>query len=131
MKPLAVICLLLVSVFPQESPVNRPLVAMRGIYGGMPSELMQDGKTLRDYGVNAVFMGSGSITAERVQALRAAGARLFAEFNSMHDVEFLKGHPDAAPVGADGRVEAAPDGWQGICPTHPEYRRQRMDAFRA
>ena len=24
----------------------------------------------------------------------------------------------------------AVDGWQGVCPTHPGYRRQRMDSFR-
>jgi hypothetical protein len=30
----------------------------------------------------------------------------------------------------DGEVCPAPHGWQGICPTHPGYRKFRMDAFR-
>jgi hypothetical protein len=112
------------------SPGKRPWVEMRGIYGGIPDELMQQGRTLRDSGVNAVFIGSGSVTAERVQALHESGARVFAEFNSMHEAGFLRDHPEAAPIGSDGKTSPAPDGWQGICPTHPGYRRQRMDAFR-
>jgi hypothetical protein len=48
----------------------------------------------------------------------------------MHEAGYLKEHPDAAPVGANGRASPPPDGWQGVCPTHPGYRRYRMDAFR-
>jgi hypothetical protein len=48
----------------------------------------------------------------------------------MHHALFLREHPDAAPVGADGEVCPPPDGWQGICPTHPGYRENRMNAFR-
>ena len=49
----------------------------------------------------------------------------------MHHAEYLKAHPDAAPVGADGKVSPPPDGWQGLCPTHAGYRENRMNAFRA
>jgi hypothetical protein len=48
----------------------------------------------------------------------------------MHEAGFVKENPDARPIGADGDVSPPPDGWQGICPTHPGYRRDRMDAFR-
>lgn len=120
-----------VAAAPGTFPGKRPWVEMRGIYGGVPNEIMQGGKTLRGYGVNAIFLGSGSITPERVQALHAAGARVFAEFNSMHHAEYLKSHPDAAPVEEDGKVSPPPDGWQGVCPTHPGYRKDRMEAFRA
>jgi hypothetical protein len=92
--------------------------------------LLEHGKTLRDYGVNAIFMGSGSLDAERITLLKKHGAQVFAEFNTMHVVSYLKDHPDAAPVGVDGKVCPAPHGWQGVCPTHPGYRRFRMDAFR-
>jgi len=110
---------------------KRPWLEMRGIYGGMPAELMQGGRTLKSSRVNAVFVGSGSLTPERVQRLREAGARVFAEFNSMHHAEYLESNPDAAPVGIDGKVSPPPDGWQGVCPTHPGYRKDRMSAFRA
>lgn len=109
---------------------TRPHIAVRGIYGGVPTELLEQGKTLQDCGVNAIFMGSGGITAERLGLLKKQGVRVFAEFNTMHVAGYLKDHPDAAPVGADGEVCPAPHGWQGICPTHPEYRQFRMDAFR-
>ncbi|MEO2027726.1 MAG: hypothetical protein ABGZ23_17785 [Fuerstiella sp.] len=108
---------------------NRAHISIRGIYGGVPTELLVQG-TLRDYGVNAIFMGSGGINAERVAVLKKQGAKIFAEFNTMHVATYLKDHADAAPVGVDGKVCPAPHGWQGNCPTHPGYRRFRMDAFR-
>lgn len=113
----------------RTGPEKRPWVEMRGIYGGIPSEAREGGMSLQDSGVNAIFVGSGSVTSERVNRVRAQGARLFAEFNSMHAAEYLKERPDAAPVGVDGRVCPPPDGWQGLCPTHPGYRKNRMDAF--
>jgi hypothetical protein len=109
----------------------RPHIGIRGIYGGIPTELLAQGRTLSDYGVNAIWMGSGSLSEEGIALLRDQGARVYAEFNSMHDGRYLDAQPDAAPVGADGLVCPPPDGWQGLCPTHPGYRRDRMKAFRA
>src|SRR5207248_2635966 len=80
--------------------------------------------------VNAIFLGSGSLTAERMGLLKSHGAQVFAEFCSMHDAGYLEEHPDAAPVGADGEICQPPDGWQGVCPTHPGYRENRMRSFR-
>ena len=48
----------------------------------------------------------------------------------MHVAGYLKDHPDAAPIGRDGKVCPPPHGWQGICPTHPGYRESRMADFR-
>jgi hypothetical protein len=110
---------------------KRPWIETRGIYGGVPAELMQSGKPLGDSGVNAVFMGAGSLTPERVRELRAAGARVYAEFNSMHHEAYVKDHLDSAPVETDGKPSPPPGGWQGACPTHPGYRRDRMGAFQA
>jgi hypothetical protein len=111
-------------------PEPRPHVTMRGIYGGVPQEVLDSGRSLLDFGVNAVWLGSGSFTPERMAVLRAQGVSVFAEFNTLHVAEYLKEHPDAAPIGADGRVSPPPDGWQGICPSHEDYRRSRMEAFR-
>lgn len=109
----------------------RPHVAIRGVYGGIPTTLLEKGGRLSDYGINAVWLGSGSLNAERVNLLKEQGAKVYAEFNTMHFAGFLKEHPDAAPVGFDGAVSPPPDGWQGVCPTHAGYRRNRMDAFHA
>jgi hypothetical protein len=113
-----------------EAPESRPHVTIRGIYGGVPVMLMEKGKTLGDAGVNAVWIGERGITKERVARLKAQGAKVFAEFNTLHRADYLKEHPDAAPVGADGKRAPAPHGWQGICPTHVAYRSFRMEAFR-
>ncbi|MBK5298747.1 MAG: hypothetical protein JJE40_16450 [Vicinamibacteria bacterium] len=115
---------------PAQTVGPRPHVVIRGIYGGVPQEILDSGRSLQEFGVNAVWLGSGSFTAERVALLRAQQVRVFAEFNTLHVAEYLKDHPDAAPVGADGRPSPPPDGWQGVCPTHESYRRSRMAAFK-
>ena len=107
----------------------RDHIVIRGVYGGVPTSLIDNG-SLKSQGVNAIFMGSGAVTTERVALLKRQGAKVFAEFNTMHVRGFLKDHPDAAPIGADGEVCPPPHGWQGVCPTHPAYRRYRMDEFR-
>jgi hypothetical protein len=103
---------------------------LRGIYGGVPQEILDAGTRLRDFGVDAVWLGAGSITPERLALLRAEGVQVYAEFNTLHVADYLEEHPDAAPIGSDGRVSPPPHEWQGICPTHDAYRRFRMDAFR-
>jgi uncharacterized lipoprotein YddW (UPF0748 family) len=123
--------LLMTLLLLQGAEEKRPHIEVRGIYGGVPTELMKDGKTLADSGVNAVWMYSGDLTEEAVRTVHGQGARIFAEFNTMHVAGFLKQHPDAAPVGPDGKVSPPPSGWQGICPTHPAYRKHRMDDFRS
>jgi hypothetical protein len=114
-------------------PERRPEIAVRGIYGGVPTQIFERGKTLADFGVNALWIGSGSVSRELVANLRAksAGLKIFVEFNTMHEASYLKDHPDARPIGSDGQISPPPDGWQGVCPTNPGYRRERMAAFRA
>ena len=123
------IALMTLNVNLASAEEKRPHITIRGIYGGVPTELLEQ-STLEDYGVNAIFMGSGSLSDEQITLLKRQGAQVFAEFNTMHDAGYLKEHPDAAPIGVDGKVSPPPQGWQGVCPTHPGYRRSRMDAFR-
>jgi hypothetical protein len=111
-------------------PRAASLAPIRGIYGGVPQEIIDGGTGLRDFGIDTVWLGSGSVTSERLALLRAERVRVYAEFNTLHVAEYLKEHPDAAPIGSDGRVSPPPQGWQGICPTHEGYRHFRMDAFR-
>ncbi len=116
-----------------ESPTGneaRPWVAIRGIYGGYPREILDRGHTPADYGINAIWVGSGSLNAEEIARSHKLGLKVFAEFNSMHAAEYLKDHPDAAPIGPDGKRSPAPQGWQGVSPFHPGYRHERMTEFR-
>jgi len=107
----------------------QPSPFVRGIYGGSPVDSSQD-ERLEDYGVNALFIGSGGITTDLVALIRQQGGQIFAEFNTMHYAKYLEQHPDAAPIGTDGLVAPAPAGWQGVCPTNAGYRHNRMQAFR-
>jgi len=58
------------------------------------------------------------------------GLKISAEFNSLHSAAYLKEHPDAAPIGADGKTSPPPHGWQGVSPFHAGYRQDRMDESR-
>jgi hypothetical protein len=129
---MSVLALLALSATALPEPPRRPGIAIRGIYGGVPTQIFNRGQSLADYGVNGIWIGSGSVTRESVEGLKAKspGVKVFAEFNTMHEASYLKEHPDARPVGPDGRVAPPPDGWQGVCPSHPGYRRYRMEAFR-
>lgn len=111
-------------------PEPRPHVTVRGIYGGVPQEILDSGRRLKEFGVDAVWIGSGGFTPERMALLRSEGVLVFAEFNTLHVARYLEDHPEAAPIGPDGRVSPPPDGWQGICPNHEGYRESRMRAFR-
>jgi hypothetical protein len=108
----------------------RPWITIRGIYGGFPNQILERGESLADYGVNAIWVGSGGLNADSIDRYHRLGVKVFAEFNSMHAAEFLKSHPDAAPIGPDGKPSPAPSGWQGVSPFHEGYRRQRMAEFR-
>jgi len=107
----------------------RPHVEIRGIYGGFPSAILDRNQTPADYGVNAVWVGSGGLNQAEIDRCHKLGVKVFAEFNSMHHAAFLKQHPEAAPIGADGKPSPAPEGWQGVSPFHAGYRQERMAEF--
>jgi hypothetical protein len=109
---------------------SRPWIKIRGIYGGFPRQILDRGETPTDYGVNAIWVGSGSLNAEEIARYHKLGVKVFAEFNSLHAAQFLKEHPDAAPIGPDGKPSPPPNGWQGVSPFHAGYRRERMSEFR-
>lgn len=109
---------------------SRPWLRIRGLYGGFPREILARGETPTDYGINAIWVGSGGLEAAEIDRYHRLGLQVFAEFNSMHSASYLKDHPDAAPIGSDGKPSPPPDGWQGISPFHAGYRRDRMQEFR-
>lgn len=108
----------------------RPWVKIRGIYGGFPNAIFDRGRTPADYGINAIWVGSGGLKQDEIDRCHTLGLKVFAEFNSMHFAGYLKDHPDAAPIGTDGRPSPPPHDWQGVSPFHVGYRKNRMDEFR-
>ncbi|MBV5332118.1 hypothetical protein JZU54_00690, partial [bacterium] len=110
------------------TPDRRPVVT--GIYGGFLNQILERGQKPDDYGINAVWVGSGGLKADQIKRHKDLGLKVYAEFNSMHLASFLRNHPDAAPIGKDGRPTPAPSGWQGVSAHHAGYRRDRMQEFR-
>ena len=108
----------------------RPWLKIRGVYGGFPHELFERGEKPADYGINAIWVGSGGLDAAEIERYHRLGLKVFAEFNSMHSAAYLKDHPDAAPIGPDGKPSQPPHGWQGVSPLHAGYRQERMQEFR-
>ena len=108
----------------------RPWVKIRGLYGGFPQAILDKGQTPDELGINAIWVGSGGLKHEEIDRYHDLGLKVFAEFNSMHSASFLKDHPDAAPIGPDGKPSPPPHGWQGVSPFHLGYRKNRMDEFR-
>jgi hypothetical protein len=108
----------------------RTNIQIRGIYGGFPKQILDRGETPADYGVNAIWVGSGSLDAKEIERYHKLGLKVFAEFNSMHAAQYLKEHPNAAPIGPDGKPSPPPNGWQGVSPFHAGYRQDRMNEFR-
>jgi hypothetical protein len=108
---------------------KRPHIQTRGIYGGSPVRPGEPG-SLADFGVNAIFVHSGSINQDLIRVVKAQNALIFAEFNTLHVKSFLEENPEAAPIGPDGQISPPPHGWQGICPNHKGYRKNRMAEFR-
>ena len=115
---------------PKTVPSPRPWVTIRGVYGGFPQAILDRGQTPSDLGINAIWVGSGGLVQREIERYHQLGLKVFAEFNSMHSADYLKEHPEAAPIGTDGRPSPPPDGWQGVSPFHAGYRKERMDDFR-
>lgn len=94
----------------------RPWLRIRGIYGGFPSEFLERGGKPTDYGVNAIWVGSGSLHAVEIDRYHRLGLQVFAEFNSMHSASYLRDHPDAAPIGPDGQGRGVEAGVHLVSP---------------
>ena len=56
---------------------------MYGVFGH-PGRLWQQGNRLGDFGINAVFIGSGEIDQQTIERTRAEGCRIFAEFATLN-----------------------------------------------
>lgn len=108
----------------------RPWIPIRGLYGGFPNVILERGMTPADFGINAIWVGSGGLKQDEIERYHKLGLKVFAEFNSMHHATYLKEHPEAAPIGSDGLPSPPPHGWQGVSPFHAGYRQDRMDEFR-
>jgi len=85
-----------------------------------------DAAALRALGVNVVI---GDTDPAGRAALKAQGIAFFLNVNVFHDSERLAADPSLRPVDAAGS-DLPLDSWQKlVCPTHPDYRREKTAAI--
>jgi hypothetical protein len=101
-------------------PTTSDLV--RGAYSS-PKPFWDRGHRLDQFGIDAIFVHSGSISADLVRRARAEGARVFAEFATWNG---RSAAPEALPIGPDGKVSPKQTWFQGICPTHEPFLQARF-----
>ncbi|UJH66788.1 family 10 glycosylhydrolase [Allomuricauda sp. SCSIO 65647] len=102
---------------------------IRGIYGD-PKPFWDKELNLRDLGVNAIFVHSGSIDHDMVNRTRSEGLKLFAEFATLNGKNYVETHPEAWAIDEKGEKVEAASWFMGVCPTEPGFRQYRFDQLR-
>ena len=115
-------CLL---ALPLAAQRTGPKIQMKGAYSH-PGAFWKTGARLDEYGINAVFVHSGSINAELAARVRSEGAKLYAEFATLNGKGYVEKHPEAWPVNEKGEQAPAATWFLGACPTEPGFRAWRM-----
>lgn len=102
---------------------------IKGIYGS-PAPFWEKGYTLKDLGVNSIFVHSGSLTPDMVKRAKSEGAMVYAEFATLNGKNYVEEHPEAWAINEKGEKVKAASWFMGVCPTDPEFRKYRMDQLR-
>lgn len=97
---------------------------VKGIYGN-PNVLLDKGYSLKELGINSIFVHAGSITPELMDAAHQQGIKVFAEFPLLNGKEFLESHLEAWPIDSNGNRSPQADWFMGICPSNPDFKKYR------
>ena len=115
-------------------------IQIRGAYGS-PKTFWEKGKRLNDYGINALFVHSGSIDEGLVRRAREEGAKVFAEFATFNGDGWLtrregeqehriEEHADAWPIDASGQPSPRQKWFLGVCPTNKAFVDAKLAALK-
>ncbi len=97
-----------------------------GVFGS-PEPIWKLGKTLRDFHINAVFVGHGALKPELIERCHREGARVFAELGIFVGKAIAEKHPELWPINAQGK-RMEPDEWYlGLCPNVDWWWENRLD----
>mgnify|MGYP001823795319 CR=1 FL=1 len=102
---------------------------IKGVYGN-PKPLWDKELNLKELGVNAVFIHSGSIDHDIMNKARAEGLLVFAEFATLNGKNYGDKHPEAWAINEKGEKVEAATWFMGVCPTDPGFRKYRADQLR-
>jgi hypothetical protein len=114
-------------------------IQTRGAYSS-PQSFWAKGLRLDDYGINAIFVHSGSIDEAMVQRARKEGARVFAEFATFNGSDWLtrregdkevvvEEHADGWPIDSKGQRSPRQTWFLGVCPTNETFLNSRLQAL--
>jgi hypothetical protein len=98
---------------------------IRGIYGS-PIPFWDQGLELRDLGVNAIFLQSGSLSQEIIDRAKGEGIKIFAEFPTLNGKDYVEEHPEAWAINEKGERVKAASWFMGVCPTEQGFRQYRL-----
>jgi hypothetical protein len=115
-------------------------VKIRGAYSS-PESFWKKGARLDDYGINAIFVHSGSLRREMIERVRSEGAQVFAEFPTLngsgwltrHDGEQevpVAEHEAAWPIDQTGQKSPRQTWHLGVCPTNEAFIHARLQALK-
>src|SRR5262249_28273811 len=101
----------------------------RGVFGS-PQPLWDRGMTLREAGIDAVFVGHGALTDALVARCHQEGARVYAEFGIFQGKKVAEARPELWPIGADGKRLEPEEWYLGLCPNQEAYRQEKLAELR-
>ncbi len=110
-----------------QEPVK--IVEIRGVYGN-PKPFWDKDLNLKNLGINAIFVHSGSINHKMIDRARSEGSKVFAEFATLNGKNYVDKHPEAWALNEKGEKVTAASWFMGVCPTDPGFRQYRLDQLR-
>jgi hypothetical protein len=102
---------------------------IRGIYGS-PVPFWDRGLELKDLGVNAIFLHSGSFSQKIVERAKREGIKVFAEFAILNGKGYVDQHPEAWAINERGERVKAASWFMGVCPTDEGFKQFRLQQLR-
>ena len=125
---LPLIALVLISFMSCEQR-SAEIITIRGIYGN-PKPFWDKELNLKNLGINAIFIHSGSINQDIMNRARSEGLMVFAEFATLNGKNYVDNHPEAWAINEKGEKVQAASWFMGVCPTEPGFRQYRVDQLR-
>lgn len=104
-------------------------IEIRGIYGS-PDPFWKKNLSLKDLGVNAIFLHSGSINDAMMKKAKSEGLKVFAEFATLNGKGHVDKHPEAWAIDKNGKKVEAATWFMGVCPTEPGFKQHRFNELR-
>jgi hypothetical protein len=114
----------------RDDPGRGKKIAIRGTYAD-PKPFWKTGARLDDYGINAIFVGSYSLSPELMARAKGEGAAVYVEFPTLNGKGYVEKHPEAWPIDEKGKPSPQATWFLGVCPTEPGFRSHRMRELRA